>query len=62
MLSFFKSHHSIKRKKWDSQAERFWFRHPHAAIFIMFMGLPILGLTAVFLLAVLVTLPMSFII
>ena len=51
MSSILKSIHKLE--------ERFAFRHPHAAVLAMFIGLPVFILAAVSLLTVLVTLPVT---
>lgn len=58
MSSFFKSLRHIGTK-FDAKAERFVFRHPHAAVFTMFIVLPVFILAAVSLLTMLVTLPVA---
>lgn len=52
-------HHTSKN--FDHKTEWFIFHHPHAAIFAMFVGLPVVGLAAVSLLAILFTLPAALI-
>lgn len=58
MSSILKSIHKLE-DKFDNRAERFAFRHPHAAVLAMFIGLPVFILAAVSLLTVLVTLPVT---
>ena len=58
MSNILKSIHKLE-DKFDNRAERFAFRHPHAAVLAMFIGLPVFILAAVSLLTVLVTLPVT---
>ena len=53
MSNILKSIHKLE-DKFDNRAERFAFRHPHAAVLAMFIGLPVFILAAVSLLTVLV--------
>ena len=49
MSSILKSIHKLE-DRFDNRAERFAFRHPHAAVLAMFIGLPVFILAAVSLL------------
>ena len=45
MSSILKSIHKLE-DRFDNRAERFAFRHPHAAVLAMFIGLPVFILAA----------------
>ena len=55
MSNILRSIHKLE-DRFDNRAERFAFRHPHAAVLAMFIGLPVFSLAVVSLLIVLVTL------
>ena len=60
MLTVFKTIHELD-KRIEAHAEHFSFKHPYISFFVLFIGMPICVLAAVFFFTVIITVPIAWI-
>ena len=60
MLTAFKTIHEFD-KHIEALAEHFSFKHPYMSFFVLFIGMPICVLAAVFFFTVIITVPIALI-